>query len=110
MPCVCVSRMQCIATCNAHKLPCLPKLTRCASWCTGDPGPPQAPSLGGASTELVAVPGLQRTTLGFALRAPRGCCAAPGTHISQALELQHSPAPSPRAEAPGEDPLLRMQA
>src|SRR5712691_11164827 len=42
---------------------------RSASWCTADPGPPQTPSPAAAGTELLAVPGLQRTTLGSALRA-----------------------------------------
>src|SRR5712691_9939510 len=58
---------------------------RSALWCTADPGPPQAPSSGAAGIRrqvyavcasltavLLAVPGLQRTTLGVrAARAPR---------------------------------------
>src|SRR6266478_8343270 len=64
-----------------HLLHCVPdavqREARSASWCTAGPGPPQAPSL--QRTELAAVPGLQRTSLGSALRAARGRCAAPGT-------------------------------
>src|SRR6266568_1196777 len=50
---------------------------------------------------LLALPGLQRTTLGSALRAPRGCCVAPGTHTNQALESHNtsSPAASPQPAA-----------
>src|SRR5712691_489636 len=50
---------------------------RSASWCTADPGPPHTPTSG--HTELLAVPGLQRTTLWVrAVRGPEAAALRPG--------------------------------
>src|SRR2546421_10821906 len=69
--------MQCSATRSAGKLPHSAQAS--ASWCTADPGPPRTPSC--TRAELLAVPGLQRTTLGSALRAAPGSAALRPGHM-----------------------------